>query len=386
MSRVVRLLGESLVVAILGARQVGKTTLAQLVSDRLRLRRPHLEISRFDLEDPRDLAKIEDPLLALQDRRGLVVLDEVQHRPDLLSVLRVLADRPEPSARFLILGSASPDLTRQSAESLAGRVAFHTLDGLELSEVGPRSLDRLWLRGGFPRSFLAPTERASARWRRDFVRTFLERDLPGLGLRIPPLTLRRFWTMLAHYHGQVWNASELARAFGVAHTTVRRYLDTLSSTFVVFQLSAWHENLGKRQVRSPKVYLADSGLLHSLLGVEQRDALLGHPKVGASWEGFALKAVVARLGARPEETFFWATHAGAELDLLVVRGTRRLGFEFKHTSAPRTTRSMHSALRDLSLDSLDVVHPGPETFPLTNKIRALSLHRLQEDLLPLGAP
>lgn len=383
MARVVRLLDESPVVAILGARQVGKTTLAQLASARMLAERSMDEVTRFDLEDPRDLAKLEDPMLALAGRRGLVVLDEIQRRPDLFPVLRVLADRREAPARFLVLGSASPELLRQGAESLAGRVAFHALDGLALGEAGPESWERLWLRGGFPRSFLASSERASARWRRDFARTFLERDVPALGIRIPSPTLHRFWTMIAHYHGQVWNGSELARAFGVAHTTVRRYLDALTSAFVVRQLPAWHENLSKRQVRSPKVYLADSGVLHTLLGLEHREALMGHPKVGASWEGFALQQIVAHLGARPEECFFWATHSGAELDLLVVRGSHRRGFEFKHTSTPRSTRSMHAALRDLGLDSLDVVHPGAETFPLKERIRALSLPRIAQDLAPL---
>ena len=365
------------VVAILGARQVGKTTLAQqLVARRSRTS------TVFDLENPDDLARLAEPMLALEDLGGLVVLDEIQRRPDLFPVLRVLADRPGTPARFLVLGSASPDLLKQSSESLAGRILYHRLGGLALDEVGLEQRDRLWLRGGFPRSFLAESDQASAEWRREFVSTFLERDLPELGVTIPSATLRRFWTMLAHYHGQIWNGSELARAFGVAQTTVRRYLDIFTAALVLRQLPPWFENLKKRQVKSPKVYLADSGILHSLLNLETRDDLLRHPKVGASWEGFALDEIVVRLGARREESFFWATHAGAELDLLVVRGNRRLGLEIKRTSAPSMSRSMRSALSDLGLERLDVVHAGEHTYPLAERVRAVALARLDQDLEP----
>lgn len=287
------------IVAILGARQVGKTTLArQLVV------RTGTPTTVFDLENPIDLARLDDPMLALQDLTGLVVLDEIQRRPALFPVLRVLADRPQVPARFLVLGSASPALLQQSAESLAGRIHYHELGGFALDEVGPDATARLWLRGGFPAAFLAHSDTASADWRRDFVRTFLERDLPQLGVRVPALTLRRFWTMLAHYHAQVWNGAELARAFGVTAPTVRHYLDTLTAALVLRQLPPWFENLGKRQVRAPTVYLADSGLLHTLLNVQTRADLEGHPKVGASWEGFALGEVITRLGAQPEECFF----------------------------------------------------------------------------------
>jgi len=366
------------IVAILGARQVGKTTLAQqLVS------RTGTPTTVFDLEHPVDLARLDDPMLALQDLSGLVVLDEIQRRPNLFPVLRVLADRPQHPARFLVLGSASPMLLQQSAESLAGRIHYHELGGFALDEVGRDAAERLWLRGGFPSSFLARSEAASADWRRDFVRTFLERDLPQLGVRVPALTLRRFWTMLAHYHAQVWNGAELARAFGVTAPTVRHYLDALTAALVLRQLPPWFENIGKRQVKAPKVYIADSGLLHTLLNVPTRADLEGHPKVGASWEGFALGEVMTRLGAQPEECFFWATHAGAELDLLVVRGNRRWGFEFKRTVAPRLTRSMHAALADLRLERLDVVHAGDQTFPLADTVRALALGRLLDDLDPL---
>jgi predicted AAA+ superfamily ATPase len=373
-----RLLREAPVVLLLGARQVGKTTLAQDLVERRRS-----PVTLLDLEAPRDLARLEEPMLALEPLRGLVVLDEVQRRPDLFSVLRVLADRPRTPARFLLLGSASPELLRQGSETLAGRVAFYELPGFDPEEVGADRIGRLWLRGGFPRAFLARGDRESARWRRDFIRSFLERDLPQLGITIPAPTLRRFWTMLAHYHGQVWNASEFARSFGVSHTTVRRYVDLLTHAFVVRQLPAWSENVGKRVVKSPKVYVADSGILHTLLGLDTRVEVESHPKLGASFEGFALSAVIQRLGAHPEECFFWATHAGAELDLLVVRGNRRLGFEFKRTDSPTFTRSMGSALEDLRLERLDVVHAGPSTHPLRKRVRALSIADLLESLRSL---
>ena len=338
---------------------------------------------RFDMEDPDDLSRLGEPKLALQDLSGLVVIDEVQRRPDLFPVIRVLVDRPDAAARFLVLGSASPDLLRQSAETLAGRIVYHELDGFGMDEVGMAERDPLWLRGGFPRSFLASSTEASAEWRRAFVQTFLERDIPQLGIRIPAPTLHRFWRMLAHYHGQVWSGAELARAFGVADSTVRRYLDLLCSTLVVRQLPPWHENVKKRQVKAPKVYIADTGLLHTLLGIETRDDLEGHPKSGASWEGFVLRELVNHLGARPEESFFWATHAGAELDLLVVRGRRRMGFEIKRTTAPKLTRSMHAARESLRLDRLHVIHAGQATFPLADGAVAVAFDRIREDLEPL---
>lgn len=372
------LLARHRIVAILGPRQVGKTTLARQVMAR---RRGPATV--LDLESPADMARLAEPMLALRQLKGLVVLDEVQRRPELFPVLRVLADRPGRPARFLLLGSASPDLLKQSSESLAGRIAYHELGGFSLDEVGVGRLTRLWVRGGFPRSFLASSDRASAEWRREFTRTFLERDIPQLGVSIPATTLHRFWMMLAHYHGQIWNASEFGRSFGVADTTVRRYLDLLTATFVVRQLAPWHENLGKRQVKSPKVYLADSGLLHALLGLETARDVEAHPKLGASWEGFALDAVTRRLGARPGECFFWATHAGAELDLLVVRGQRRLGFEFKRTDAPKATKSMRTALADLALERLVVVHAGEHGFPLDRRIRAVALSEIETEIEPL---
>jgi hypothetical protein len=360
-------------VGLLGARQVGKTTLALEILGR----RPG---ERFDLEDPADLARLADARLALGRLQGLVVIDEIQRRPGLFPVLRVLADRRPRPARFLVLGSASPEMLRQSSESLAGRIAYHTLPGFHLDEVGRHRLDRLWLRGGFPPSFLARSEAVGHTWRQTLVRTFLERDLPALGMRIEAATLGRLWAMLAHYHGQVWNASGFARSFGTTDKTVRHYLDILAGAFVVKVLPPWHANVGKRQVKAPKVYLADPGILHALLGIRDRRDLERHPKLGASWEGFLLQQVTDWLGAEPQECFFWATHSGAEIDLLWVRGRRRWGFEFKRTSSPTVTRSLWTAREALGLQRAFVVHAGEHTFPLDKGITALSAERLLEDL------
>lgn len=363
---------------LVGARQVGKSTLARTVT-----RSWKGPVEFFDLEDPKDLARLRDPMLVLRGLRGLIVIDEVQRLPGVFESLRVLADRPRKPARFLVLGSASPDLLRQSSETLAGRISYHELGGLSLDEIGVEKRDRLWLRGGLPRSYLARNLKASEEWRSDFIRTFLERDLPELGIGIASTTLRRFWTMLAHWHGQLWNASELARAFGVADTTVRGYLDHLTSALVVRQLPPWYENISRRQVKAPKIYLADSGLLHTLLGLRTRADVDAHPKLGASWEGFVLGQLVRRLGARPEECYFWAAHTGAELDLLVLRGRRRFGFEIKRTVAPSPTRSMWSAHEVLRLDHLYLVHAGEHTFPLREDATALAFSRLFDDLKPL---
>jgi predicted AAA+ superfamily ATPase len=379
LDRIRRRLRASPVVAMLGARQVGKSTLAMELA-----KASSGECTVFDLENPRDAARLADPMLALEDLRGLVIIDEVQHAPELFRVLRVLADRPRRPARFLVLGSASPSLLRQRSESLAGRIAFHELPGLSLAETSPRRIDRLWIRGGFPRSYLARSERESIEWRRDFARTFLERDVPQLGITIAAPTLRRFWTMLAHYHGQIWNASEFGRSFGVSDTTVSRYLDVLVATFMVRRLPPWAANVKKRQVKSPKVYLRDSGVLHSLLELGTRHDVEGHPKLGASWEGFVLEEVIKQLGVEPEQCYFWATHAGAELDLLVVHGRQRLGFEFKRTASPSLTRSMRSAMADLGLTRLDVVHAGKETFALAKDVRAVAATRLTTDILWLA--
>ena len=376
---VLGLLKRHRVVGILGARQVGKTTLARMIIEHSRR-----QAEFFDLENPEDLARLQDPMLALKDLRGLVVIDEVQRVSDLFPVLRVLADRPRTPARFLVLGSASPELLRQGSETLAGRIVYHELGAFCLEEVGAERHLRLWLRGGMPRSYLARSLRESHEWRRSFVQTFLERDLPQLGININSTTMRRFWTMLAHYHGQTWNASEFARSFGVADTTIRGYLDRLAAALVVRQLQPWHENISKRQVRAPKVYVADSGLLHTLLNLRTQTDLEGHPKVGASWEGFAIEQIRWQLGVERDECFFWATHAGAELDLLVVRGRTRLGFEIKRTTAPKVTPSMRHALKDLKLERLDVIYAGETSFPLAERIRAISLSRLLDDLEPLA--
>lgn len=369
------LLRTSPVVAILGPRQIGKTTLAREIARGW----PDLTTA-FDLEDPRDLARLVDPTTTLGPLRGLVVIDEIQRRPELFPVLRVLSDRDRRPARFLLLGSASPSLLKQSSESLAGRIAYVELQGFGLSDVGSR-WERLWLRGGYPRPYLARTDEESVRWRRNLIRTYVEQDLPQLGVTIGAGTIHRFWMMLAHYHAQIWNGAELARAFGIAESTVKRYLDLLANTFMVRVLPPWSENIGKRVVKTPKVYIADTGLLHALLDMPSARALEAHPKIGASFEGFALQEVVRALHARPEQCYFWATHQGAELDLLVVQGGRRRGFEFKRTDAPAATKSMHVAIQDLGLESLDVIHAGRESYPLAPKIRALTISRLTMDLV-----
>jgi predicted AAA+ superfamily ATPase len=365
------------VVALLGARQVGKTTLARaLASERQ-------ACTFLDLEDPTHRTRLEDPKLALEPLGGLVIVDEVQHAPELFPVLRVLADRRPSPARFLLLGSASPELVRQSSESLAGRIGFHELPPFDLQEVGASSWRRLWARGGFPLSFLAKDAAASTRWRRAFTRTYLERDWRELGINVTSGAIRRFWTMLAHSHGCVWNASELGRSFGVSPKTVERYLDILCGTFMAHRLRPWCSNLGKREVKAPKIYLTDSGLLHFLLGIPNDEELQNHPKVGLSFEGFALQQVIHALRAEPEECFFWGVHTGAELDLLVVRGRHRIGFEFKHASSPRTTKAMHSALASLHLDRLDVVYVGQEVFALGDRLRAVGVESIPEAIGPL---
>lgn len=375
---VLRLLRRAPVVTILGPRQVGKTTLARDVAANFTG-----QVTTFDLEQPSALARLAEPELALEPLRGLVVLDEIQRRPELFPLLRVLADRPRRPARFLVVGSASPELLRQESETLAGRIAVLELAGLSLSEVTPKRLERLWLRGGFPASFTAASDAESFEWRADFIQTFLERDLPGLGVSVPAPTLRRFWAMLAHVHGQVLNWSELGRSMGVSDATARRYADQLEASLVIQQLQPWHENISKRQVKAPKLYLRDSGLLHALLELRTPAQLDQSPRSGASWEGFLLHQVAQHLGASPRQCHFWATHQGAELDLLVTDGNRKLGFEFKRTASPAVTASMRSAMESLDLDQLCVVHAGRDSFPLGPKIRAVAAARLTEDLEPL---
>ena len=365
------------VVGILGPRQIGKTTVARELATRT-----GGPVSYFDLESPVDARRLADEATALSDVKGLVVIDEIQRRPELFPILRVLADRPRRPASFLVLGSASPHLLKQTSESLAGRVTYVELDGFGLGDVEARNWRRLWLRGGYPRSYLARTDNESFEWRADLRRSYVDQDLPALGPGFPARTVERTWEMLAHYHGQIWNGSEIARAFAISHTTSRRYLDLLVDTFMIRLLAPWSENVGKRVVKSPKVYFRDSGLLHHLLGTRDGDDLARHPKIGASFEGFALHEVVRHLGADRRECFFWATHQGAELDLLVARGTRRLGFEFTHTVAPEVTKSMRIAMADLRLDRLDVIHVGKDTYALGDRIRAVAFERVQKDVDP----
>jgi hypothetical protein len=360
-------LGRSPVVVLVGPRQCGKTTLARELL-------PEESPTYFDLEDPVSLARLDEPVTSLGPLRGLIVIDEIQRRPDLFPVLRVLADRRENPARFLILGSASGDLMRQSSESLAGRMERISLGGFTLAELGPDATNDLWRRGAFPLAYLSPTEADSLAWRKQFVQTLLERDFPQWGVRTPAVALLRFWTMVAHYHGQTWNAAEPARALGVNPSTTRRYLDLLTDAMMIRQLQPWYANLGKRQVKSPKVFVRDSGLLHQLLGIGSEKELLSHPKVGASWEGFAIEQVLA---AEPhDEAWHWATHQGAEIDLLLRRGDRLLGVECKRADAPRVTPSIRIALEDLGLERVAVLYPGARRFPLADRVEAVPLAAL----------
>ena len=359
------------VVLLLGPRQCGKTTLARQFAAARRA-------EYFDLESPSDLARLSQPATALEPLRGWVVIDEVQLKPELFALLRVLVDRRPLPARFLLLGSASPDLASHTAESLAGRVALVGMADFNLSETGVTALRRLWWRGGFPRSFLAASDEESRQWRSDFIQTFLERDLRRFGVQVAPHALRRFWNMVAHHHGQIWNASEIGRSLGEAHTTVKRHLDILCGAFVMRQLPPWFENIGKRQVKSPKVYLRDSGLLHELLGVPAFAALEAHPKIGASWEGFALEEVLRLTGDR--EADFWNTQGGAELDLLVFANGQRLGFEFKYADAPAVTKSLTIARDDLKLNRAFIVYPGSKSYPLNKWAEAVAIGDLSAKL------
>jgi predicted AAA+ superfamily ATPase len=367
--RVTAGLEHSPVTLLLGPRQCGKTTLARQLGQKQ-------EGSYYDLESPRDLARLAQPQTALEAARGLVVLDEIHQRPDLLPLLRVLADRQPSPCRFLLLGSASPDLVKKSSETLAGRVHFVDMSGFTLAETGVERRSELWVRGGFPKSFLAQDEPGSVKWREDFIQTFLQRDMPMLGIQVPPATLHRFWTMLAHYHGQIWNGSEIGASLGVGYHTARRYLDALSGAYVVRQLQPWFENLGKRVVKSPKVYVRDSGLLHALLGIPDFPALQGHPKLGASWEGFVIEQILSWAGERT--ACFWATHSRAELDLMVLAKGKRWGFEVKYQDAPTVTKSMRIAMQDLKLERLWVVYPGQNGYPMDEKIECVSLAQLQQ--------
>jgi hypothetical protein len=364
-------LRRSRVVALIGPRQCGKTTLAQQLLD---ADSPNY----FDLEDPSSLPRLDEPMTALRDLKGLVVIDEVQRKPDLFTVLRVLADRTPLPARFLILGSASSELLRQSSESLAGRIETVAMSGFSIEEVGGSFQARHWLRGGFPLSFLARTESDSLAWRKNFIQTFLERDIPQWGIGTPAIALLRFWTMLAHYHGQVWNAAEPARSLGVSEPTVRRYLDILSGVFMIRQLIPWHANLKKRQVKAPKIHFRDTGLLHQLLGIRSEKELFGHPKCGASWEGYVIEETIK--ATAPDDVYYWATHSGAEIDIVLIKDGRMLGVECKRVDAPRMTPSMRTAREDLHLEQIAVVYPGKKRYALGDGIAAVPLNSVGEGM------
>jgi predicted AAA+ superfamily ATPase len=357
-------LSRSPAVAVIGPRQCGKTTLCRHFV-------PADSLNYFDLEDPVSLARLEEPMTALSGLDELVVIDEVQRKPELFPILRVLIDRKRKPGRYLILGSASLHLLKQSSESLAGRLEVIELSGFSLSEVGASAQEKHWLHGGFPLSFLAMSDSDSFAWRKNFIRTFLERDLPQLGVRIPAATMLRFWTMLAHYHGQLWNASELGRALSANESTIRRYLDLLEDLFMVRQLKPWHANLKKRQVKAPKVYIRDSGLLHDLLGIKTMKDLLDHPKNGASWEGYAMEELLKVMPIN--ESYFWATNGGAELDLLLLKDNRKYGVEFKRVDAPKITPSMKTAINDLELERLTVIYPGDRSYRLADDISVMPL-------------
>ena len=365
-----RALQRNRVVALIGPRQCGKTTLARQIV-------PPDSANYFDLENPVSLARLDEPMTALQDLRGIVVIDEIQRSPNLFPILRVLADREPLPARFLILGSASPDLLRQSSESLAGRITTITMSGFSLKEIGTENQGQLWQRGGFPRSYLADSDSESFEWRRDFILTFLERDVPQFGIQIPSTSLFRFWSVLAHYHGQVWNVAETARTLNIGETTARRYMDLLQDLFMVCQLQPWHANLSKRQVKSSKIYFRDTGLLHYLLGIKSEAELALHPRLGASWEGYVIEEIIKSV--RPDEVYFWATYSGAELDLLLIKDQRRIGVECKRMDAPKLTPSMRTAMQDLGLDKLIVVYPGSQPYSLAEGITVMPLVQVVTD-------
>ena len=355
------------VIGLLGPRQCGKTTLAQQFRQKHSAR---WKFYYFDLENPRDLAQLDNPMLALEQLEGCIIIDEIQLRPELFPVLRVLVDQKK-NRKFLILGSASRDLLQQSSESLAGRIRYLELTPFTYSEVD--HLYKLWLRGGFPLSYLSDSDEHSSEWREAYISTFLERDIPNLGLRVPPRTLRRFWMMLTHYHGMMFNSSEIGKALGIAHTTSRHYLDILLGTFMIRELQPWFENLKKRQIKTPKIYFRDSGLFHSLSGIFDQEALRVCPKIGISWEGFAIEEIIRHHEAKPEETYFWGIHSQAELDLLIIKDGKRIGFEMKYMDAPKTTQSMLLSRDILKLDELVVIYPGSSDYSLDKKIRVTGL-------------
>lgn len=359
-------------VALLGPRQCGKTTLAEMYSQK----KKDPTITRFDLEDPVDLAQLDNPMIALSNLEGLIIIDEIQRRPDLFPILRVLIDRYKGKQKYLILGSASRDLIKQSSETLAGRIAY--LEITPFSTRESKETDTLWLRGGFPLAYLAETDELAFQWIKHYVTTFLERDIPNLGFSIAPSLLRRFWMMITNYHGSILNLSDLGRSLGVSHTNIRHYIDILTGTFMIRELQPWHANIGKRQVKTPKIYFKDSGIYHYLLGIHSRKELLKHPKLGASWEGFALEEIIRIYNVGPEECYFWGVHSQAELDLLIIKDGQKLGFEFKFMDAPKLTRSMKASIEMLELDCLRVIYPGSKTYSLEEDVTVMPLEKIEK--------
>ncbi|MEK6765741.1 MAG: ATP-binding protein [Planctomycetota bacterium] len=359
------------IVALLGPRQCGKTTLARMICE-------HQSSTYFDLESQTDLRRLVNPEIILASLTGLVVIDEIQTKPDLFATLRVVVDKPGNRCNFLILGSASPQLIRNVSETLAGRVEFVDMAGFDLTELGTNSWKQLWTRGGFPRSFLANDDQDSFAWREGFIRTFLQRDIPQLGINIPAQSMRRFWTMLAHYHGQIWNASRIGAALGINDKTARSYLDILTETYMIHQFQPWHENISKRQVKSHKIYFRDTGLLHSLLDLRDFHAITGHPQVGASWEGFAMEQIVRTI--RPSQLYYWATYSGAELDMFFIVNGKRYGIEFKFSEAPDKTKSMTTAIESLKLNKLLIVYPGEKSWPVNKTISVCPIDKVEEFL------
>ena len=355
------------VVAILGARQCGKTTLANQISF------DHY----FDLENPRDLARLDQAQITLENLSGRIVIDEIQRKAELFPLLRYLVDQ-KLKQQYLILGSASRDLISQSSETLAGRIAYHHLSGVSIADVGTHHMDQLMIRGGYPKSFLAANDEQSYLWRTQYISTFLERDIPQLGIQIPSSALRRFWTMLSHYHGQILNYSEIGRSFGASDVTIKKYIDILESTFMIRQLMPWFNNTSKRLVKSPKLYLRDSGIFHALQSIKTQAELYAHPKLGSSWEGFALEETMRSIGKEANEVYFWSTQGGAEVDLFWMQGGQNYAVEFKYMDAPRLSKSMHIVLEDLSLEHLFVIYPGHQEYPLNSRVTVLPLERFKK--------
>lgn len=360
------------VCALLGPRQCGKTTLSRQFANLKEIPR----INIFDLENPLDLERLEEPMLALSDLHGFVIIDEIQYKPNLFSILRVLVDKTD--IKFLVLGSASRDLIKQSSDTLAGRIGYIEMTPFILSEVS--DINKLWLCGGFPLSYLANNEELSFLWRQNYVKTFLERDIPNLGFSIPAMQLRKFWIMICHYHGGIFNASELGNSLGISYHTAKSYLDILEGTFMIRVLRPWYENLKKRQVKTPKIYFRDSGIYHTLLGLNDYESVMTSPKIGASWEGFALEQVIRYYNAEPEECYFWSSHSIAEIDLLIFKNGKRIGFEFKYTDSPKITSSMKISLEDLELDQIKVIFPGNISFKMSDKIEAIGFQTLAEKI------